>query len=135
MKRFFLLTGLCVFVFLCGGRARAGDGIELKLGWNGPQLEASWPARAQRADGSTAFPLFQLQRSLDLQNWVSEGSSLQGSAEAGDTLSLQLSPANAAEFFRLSARFSGVMKAATVASGGAEVFGYGSAFNEALATL
>src|SRR5690349_17633497 len=134
MKRSFLLAGQCVSVILCSVAARAADPIELKLGWNGTQLEASWPARAQRVDGSTAFPLFQLQRSDDLQNWSSEGSSLQGSADAGEMLNVQLSPANAAGFYRLSARFTGQIKAASVASGGAEVFGYASAFEEALAS-
>ena len=113
----------------------AADRIEVKLDWQGPQLEASWPAQAQRADGAAAFPLFQLQRSADLQNWVSEGPALQGSAGGSDTLKTQLSPANIAGFYRLSARFSGELKAATLGTGGAEVFGYGNAFNEALASI
>src|SRR5688500_19455795 len=126
MKSFpiLLLAGPCLSVVLCSVPAKAADRIELKLQWHGPQLEATWPARPQRADGSTAFPLFQLERSADLQNWVKEGPSSQGSSGGSEILKARLSPANSAEFYRLSARFSGEIKAATVASGGAEVFGY-----------
>ncbi|HUS33926.1 MAG TPA: DUF3160 domain-containing protein [Verrucomicrobiae bacterium] len=131
-----LLTGACFSAaILCTTPTPAADRIELKFGWRGPELEASWPAEAKRADGSTAFPLFQLQRSADLQNWTSEGPALQGFAGGSDTLNTRLSPANIAGFYRLSARFSGELKAASLATSGAEVFGYASAFDEALASV
>src|SRR3954468_99780 len=137
MKRFssILLTGFLLADSLRCLPARGADQIELNLQWKGPQLEASWPAGAARADGSKAFPLFQLQRSTDLQNWIQEGPAVQGVPGGSDTLNATLSAANAAEFYRLSARFSGELKAATLASDGAEVFGYGNAFDEALASM
>src|SRR5438105_4330684 len=93
---FILLAGSCLWAVVCVVPAQAADGIELTFGWRESQLEASWRAQAQRADGSTAFPLFQLQRSGDLQNWANEGPSLQESPGGAEKLSVRLSPANAA---------------------------------------
>ena len=94
-------------------------------------LELSWPATAQKADGSLVRPYFELQRTFDLQRWQPIGERRRAAASApGQTLNMTLALDVPSAYYRLlSVEPSTVAK---LGSGGAEVFGYGSAFAQEL---
>ena len=133
-----LTAAFCVLAIALDGLAQVGlpaSSLSLTFNWNGPILEARWPAQLLRADGTGAFPSYELQSSPDLRNWSAVGASIQGSSLGGGSLSAQISPQTSQGFYRLLARFSSAPRAAKLATGGAEVFGYASAFTEELAAL
>lgn len=51
----------------------AQEPARLSASCNGAGLQLSWPATAQRADGSVERPYFELQRFVDLQRWEPVG--------------------------------------------------------------
>jgi hypothetical protein len=112
----------------------AQNAVKLKVHWDGSKLEAQWPAQVFRADGSPAFPAFELQRSTNLASWTVLDGTFQGVGDAGEVLSVQIPTDSSQAFYQLSARFS-LERAASLGKGGAEVFGYANAFNEQLAEI
>jgi hypothetical protein len=134
--RFLTLALLFGGAFKCCGKdSTSPSELKLRVDWDGAGLRARWPARMLRTDGTTAFPTFELQHSTDLKSWSRIGESIQGST-AGDALLSVVLPANAPQqFYRVLARFSAEPRVATLAKGGANVFGYASSFAEELATV
>lgn len=133
-----LLTGFLTMMVLCNGFAQdpaPPSRVELKVRAREGQLEASVGARALRADGTSVFPLFEVQRSTDFKKWTVIGQTLQGGIGGPETLTAQFPIPLTSEFYRLSAHFSGEIAQQTIASGGDEVFGYAPAFKEELAAL
>jgi hypothetical protein len=94
---------------------------------SGAAFELSWPATQPQADGSVRRPYFELQRSDDLSRWQPLGER-QRAATATPGVSLgATAPADApAGFFRLLTIEPS--SPARLAANGAEVFGYGAAF-------
>ena len=99
---------------------RAPEGVELR--WRAP---SSVPAQG--------LPRYQIEASEDLQQWRPLGGLIRSASP--DELHLRSFASDRARaFYRLLARYDAIVKAA-LASGGAEVFGYGSAFVDALSRL
>jgi len=99
---------------------RSGENLELR--WRSPSAGAT----AGRAT------VFQLQSSEDLKAWNPLGDPIR--AASADELHLRSFATDRAwAFYRLLARYESIAKA--LASGGAEVFGYGSAFATELAGI
>lgn len=113
----------------------AGEPVQMSMRRAGPGLELSWPATQPQADGSVLRPFFELQRSADLTHWKPLGERQRAAAATapGAALSVTASFDEPAGFFRLLTLEPAA--STTLASGGAEVFGYGAAFAEALARI
>lgn len=93
-------------------------------------LELSWPAGKPDATGS-GVALFELQQSTDLQHWSPLGERQRAPANVPTaTLNAVALPSETNQYFRLLSLDPAV--GARLAQGGAEVFGYADAFNEAL---
>ena len=123
-----------LLVLLITFAARADEPPPLSLRLDGLGLELSWPATQAQSDGSVLRPYFELQRSADLTHWEPFGERLRVATIApGTELSVTAPFDDPAGFFRLLTVEPAA--ATTLASGGAEVFGYGVAFNDALARI
>lgn len=93
-----------------------------------------WSAVRRELDGSISRPFFELQRSQDLQHWRPIGERQRSdSASPNRRLSTSIPSDTSNGAFRLVALEP--TPAAKLAQGGAEVFGYGDAFEEALDRL
>ncbi|MHB8522790.1 MAG: DUF3160 domain-containing protein [Limisphaerales bacterium] len=120
---------------LAAQNAGPANNLKLTLQYDGSRWGARWPAQLLRADGTAAFPSFELQQSADLKTWSALGAPVQGSSVAGEFLTAHLPASNPQGFYRLLARFSSVPRVAKLASGGAEVLGYAGSFAEQLAMI
>lgn len=97
---------------------RAPEGVELR--WRG-------------AAGAGPLPSFQIEASDDLRQWSPLGGPVR--AASADELHLRSFASDRARaFYRLLARYD-ALKQAALATGGAEVFGYGAAFAAELAKV
>jgi hypothetical protein len=94
-------------------------------------LEFSWPATLQNEDGSLTWPYFELQRTLDFQRWEPVGERQRAATgTAPSSLKATVTLNQARGFYRLlSVEADNLGK---LGVGGAEVFGYGEAFNSEL---
>ncbi|MDB6037638.1 MAG: leucine-rich repeat protein, partial [Verrucomicrobiales bacterium] len=126
-----LLGGLLLMANQIGA---FGGELRLNIQREGAALKATWPARALRADGTTASLVFELQRSADLKEWSPAGPALQGGV-GDDSLSADLPGDGAQAFFRVLGRFSSDQRMPKLAQSGAETFGYVNSFSEELAAL
>jgi hypothetical protein len=105
--------------------------IKLTLSRDGPELKIHWPSQSVGNGGTAVFPEFEVQRSTDLSHWQPVGERQRGSAALPDlSLSLGLGTDQPCAFYRLLV--VGQPATAQLGSGGAEVFGYGDAFTQAL---
>ena len=105
--------------------------IKLTLHRDGPNLQIHWPSQTVGNGGTAVFPWFEVQRSTDLNHWQPLGERQRGSAALPDlSLSLALGTDQPRAFYRLLAVPQPA--AANLGSGGAEVFGYGAGFTQAL---
>ena len=105
--------------------------IKLTLARDGPNLAIHWPSQSIGNGGTAVFPWFEVQRSTDLNQWQPLGERQRGSAALPDlSLSLALGTDQPGAFYRLLEVQQPA--AANLGSGGAEVFGYGDAFTQAL---
>jgi hypothetical protein len=105
--------------------------IKLTLHLDGPNLEIHWPSQSVGNGGTAVFPWFEVQRSTDLNHWQPVGERQRGSAALPDlSLSLALGTDQPRAFYRLVVVQQPAL--ANLGSGGAEVFGYGDAFTQAL---
>ena len=105
--------------------------VKLTLHLNGPNLEIHWPSQSVGNGGTAVFPWFEVQRSTDLNHWQPVGERQRGSAALPDlSLSLALGTDQPGAFYRLLEVQQPAV--ANTGSGGAEVFGYGDAFTQAL---
>src|SRR6266536_2008909 len=131
MKRSNVLSATIVLIILLPPQARSQEPARLSASHSNAGLELSWPATAQKADGSVVRPHFELQRTFDLQRWQPIGQRQRAATTApGQTLSMTLALDGPSAFYRLlSIEPSTVAK---LGSGGAEVFGYGDAFAQEL---
>ncbi|MDB6038388.1 MAG: leucine-rich repeat protein, partial [Verrucomicrobiales bacterium] len=120
---------------LLAQRSGPQNAIKLNVHWDNSKLEAQWPAQVFRTDGTPALPIFELQRSTDLNTWSSLDGSFHGNGEPNGLLSAPL-PMNGSEaFYRLLARFSSEPPTGSLAKSGAEVFGYANSLREKLAEI
>lgn len=101
----------------------------LSIRTNGAQVELSWPARLTVPVGTPVFPLYEVQRSLDLRAWQAVTAKLKGSGATN--LSVTFDREQTAAFYRLLAEWTNSL----TGDGGASVFGYGAAFAEALTRI
>jgi hypothetical protein len=102
------------------------DRVRLAIQPRGLNLELSWPATVQAA-GQTAQPFFELQRSTDLKSWQPLGERLRAtSVAAGEPLQVTLPADQSRAFYRLLTSLP--RTDLTLATSGAEVFGYSAAF-------
>ena len=107
------------------------DQVRLTIQPRGSSLELSWPGAVRGADGQPALPFFELQRSSDLRSWQPWGERLRARpAAAGEPLQVTLPTDQTAAFYRLLTTLPRANLG--LATTGAEVFGYGAAFAEAL---
>src|SRR5262245_887617 len=92
--------------------------------WNAG-LELSWPGTIQNDNGVSVQPYFELQRTLDLQNWepIAER---QRANSPGQVLRALLQPGQPCAFYRLLVVHP--PKLTRLGEGGAELFGYADAF-------
>jgi hypothetical protein len=105
--------------------------IKLTLHLDGPNLAIHWPSQSVGNGGTAVFPWFEVQRSTDLNQWQPVGERQRGSAALPDlSLSLGLGTDQPGAFYRLLEVQQPAV--ANLGSGGAEVFGYGDAFTQAL---
>jgi len=105
----------------------AEKATRLSVGRSNAGLELSWPAIAHQSDGSVVRPYFELQRSSDLQQWLPIGERQRAAASVPEAfLKVTLSLEDPHAFYRLMIVQPGA--AASLGSGGAEVFGYGESF-------
>jgi len=105
--------------------------IKLTLFRDGPELKIHWPSQSAGNGGTAVFPWFEVQRSTDLSHWQPLGERQRGSAALPDlSLGLGLGTDQPCAFYRLLV--VGQPATAPLGSGGAEVFGYGDAFTQAL---
>jgi hypothetical protein len=94
-------------------------------------LKLSWPGTRIAADGSTVRPYFELQRSPDLRLWQPIGERQRAAAtEPAPSLGTTLTLDSPDTFYRLLSVEPPAV--AQLGTGGAEVFGYGDAFTNAL---
>ncbi|MCI0534567.1 MAG: DUF3160 domain-containing protein [Verrucomicrobiales bacterium] len=94
-------------------------------------LELAWPAVRRLADGTVERPWFELQRSADLRRWETSGERKRASSSAlEEVLTEHVASSAATTFYRLLT--VSTPRASKLASGGAEVFGYGEAFTTEL---
>ncbi|MCC6234506.1 MAG: DUF3160 domain-containing protein, partial [Verrucomicrobiales bacterium] len=100
----------------------------LGIGRLAGELELRWPATVDRDDGSKTRPWFEVQHSEDLATWRPVSHRLH--SESAEVLTLGLAGELQRGFYRVLA-VAPVAKAAP-GEGGAEVFGYGAAFDQAL---
>src|SRR5207247_8750932 len=111
--------------------ASADEITRLEIRRAGPRLEINWPAIVEKSDGSIMQPYFELQRSVDLQQWepIVERQRA-ATATPGQLLGVTLGTDEPHAFYRLlSIQPRDIAKLGT---GGAEVFGYGDAFAQEL---
>jgi hypothetical protein len=105
--------------------------VKLTLHLDGPNLAIHWPSQSVGNGGTAVFPWFEVQRSTDLNQWQPLGERQRGSAALPDlSLSLALGTDQPGAFYRLLEVQQPAV--ANLGSGGAEVFGYGDAFTQAL---
>jgi hypothetical protein len=105
--------------------------IKLTLSRDGPNLKIHWPSQSVGSGGTAVFPWFEVQRSTDFNQWQPLGERQRGSAALPDlSLSLALGTDQPRAFYRLLVVEQPAV--ANLGSGGAEVFGYGDAFTQAL---
>ena len=115
---------------LAQGASRDAN-IKLTLARDGPNLKIGWPSQSGGNGGTAVFPWFEVQRSTDLNHWQPVGERQRGSAALPDlSLSLGLATDQQCAFYRLLEIQQPAV--ANLGSGGAEVFGYGDAFSQAL---
>ena len=120
-----------ILALLVSFPARAVEPTPLSLNRTGPDLKLSWPATQPQPTGSVRRPYFELQRSSDLTRWQPFGERQRATLAApGDLLSVIDHNSAAAGFFRLLTLEPNTV--ARLGSGGAEVFGYGAAFDDEL---
>ncbi len=105
--------------------------VKLTLHLNGPNLEIHWPSQSVGSGGTAVFPWFEVQSSTDLNHWQPVGERQRGSAALpGLSLSLALGTDQPLAFYRVLVVQQPA--AASLGSGGAQVFGYGDAFTQEL---
>ena len=135
LKAAAMVAGLAVIVVtvthsLAQG-ASCDANIKLTLARDGPNLKIGWPSQSVGNGGTAVFPWFEVQRSTDLNHWQPVGERQRGSAALpGLSLSLALGSDQPGAFYRLLEIQQPAV--ANLGSGGAEVFGYGDAFSQAL---
>ena len=96
----------------------------------------AWPARLRDGHGVEQSPVFELQRSENLKDWSAVGSTFQGKTDtATEILTSRLSTEAPQGFYRLVARFPSERRVAKLGRGGAEVFGYATAFEDELKAI
>ncbi|MCL5099261.1 MAG: DUF3160 domain-containing protein [Candidatus Omnitrophica bacterium] len=111
------------------GLANAQGNVNLAIKPAGAQIELSWPSRWKAPSGATVYPVFQVQKSADLNRWDSVTTGIrEGKGGSYDALRLTLDPAGPTAFYRVV----GNIEQVAPGQGGAEVFGYGSAFSNEL---
>ncbi len=99
-------------------------GPQLNLQPQATHIDLSWPGNLPLPSGATAYPLYQLQQSSNLLDWVNVGPK-----QKGKTALTQLSVGIGQPklFYRLNAEW-GTTAEAPMGTGGSEVFGYNVAF-------
>ncbi len=111
-------------------RAGAAD-IVLQLKPAGDQAELRWHSRLD-LPVSTMYPEYRIQRSLDLRNWSNLGDPVPGGVGVSEEdLRAPLARDAGQAFYRIRAD----IRFAAESSGGAGVFGYGTAFARELSRI
>src|SRR5688572_28020359 len=105
--------------------------LQLDIQPRGSDLEVRWPGSMLLESGRRVYPIFQIEQSMDLQNWQPAGPVIKGGADVMSTL---MRPGASRSFYRLGAQWERNAAQAT-ATGGAEVFGYEAAFQRELQRL
>jgi hypothetical protein len=111
----------------------AASSFDLKLQTVDNQLLLTWPGSLSSTSGATVYPVFQVEQSADLRNWLVLSSDLKLSG-SGPGLDLLVPRNEPHAFFRVVAQLPQT-QAYTLAAGGAEVFGYTKAFDRELERL
>ncbi len=115
----------------------AGPLLVMRKRTNG--VELIWPSVVSGKDGSPLRPVFEIERSTDLQHWESIGVQSDTAANASEYLHrLQIETSNLPGYYRVVARSflpQQLPMASPLGSGGAEVFGYNAAFATELEKL
>jgi len=108
-----------------------GQSIQLEIQPRGPDLQLSWPGSVLLDSGRKVYPVFQLERSPDFQNWQPLGTTVKGGT---GPMTLLVRPSETRLFYRLGANWNQSSAQGPV-SGGAAVFGYEAAFRSELERL
>jgi hypothetical protein len=122
-----------------GGGIRTGDDSDfalpapqLSISRESPLFQLSWPSAVAGPDGAMARPWFELQYSLDLHGWQPVGQRMRASTAAeGQVLCIPGVSDEPMGFFRLL-QVAPSSAASALGQGGAEVLGYGAAFETEL---
>jgi len=122
-----LTTLVCNLDFAPAQEPPRADRVRIAIQPRGSNLELSWPATVLAPDGQSAQPFFELQGSMDLKSWQPLGERLRATpAAAGEPLQVTLPADQSRAFYRLLTSLPRTNL--TLATTGAEVFGYGAAF-------
>ena len=87
------LPGLCAtgsLLVLAGifhpGTSLAQSPVELKIQTAGSRIEIVWPDKWTSPAGQIQYPVFEVERTVDLKNWQSLGQKFQGSSGSSGQL-------------------------------------------------
>lgn len=106
-------------------------GPELHLARQSTHINLSWPGNLPLPSGATAYPLFQLQQSTNLLDWVDVGPPLKGKTALTQ---LSIGVAQPQAYYRLQTAW-GSTADEPIGTGGSEVLGYNAAFSRELAAI
>ena len=109
------------------GTSLGQNSIELKIQIVGSQIEIVWPDKWTAPTGQIQYPVFAVERTVDLKNWQSLGQKLQGSSGSDGQLKAVYDLPGPMAYYRVV----GNPPAGTVSAlgaGGGEVFGYATQF-------
>jgi hypothetical protein len=111
--------------------ALAEEPLRLSIKPSNDGVELSWPATMHKTNGSLVRPYFELQRTFDFQHWQPIGERQRAATAAlGQSLSVTQPLDEGKAFYRLWSIEP--IRGTNLGSGGAEVFGYGTAFAQEL---
>jgi hypothetical protein len=127
-------TTLALVFAFCGAFSLAADDLKpvLSVHRSAGGYEFTWPSSLKDSSGNIIRPYFELQQSSDLQNWRAVGERLRANAP-DELLSHSVASDNPHAFYRLLTSFP--RNNLTLATTGAEVFGYAAQFQQSLAAI
>jgi len=128
------LPGLCAtgsLLVLAGifhpGTSLAQSPVELKIQTAGSRIEIVWPDKWTSPAGQIQYPVFEVERTVDLKNWQSLGQKFQGSSGSSGQLKAVYDLLAPMAFYRVVGNWpTGTVLGLGI--GGAEVFGYAARF-------
>ena len=125
-------AALSISLFTLGGLA---EPFSLFLGQNGQQLELSVPATITNSAQGSVMPEYEVQYSVDLNNWLPIGGKVRAIAGlSGNYLQISVDQQQGPIFYRVIAN-TGSTATNELGSGGAQTLGYDTTFSTQLGEI